>query len=143
MLKQGVKTINAKFIWTCALCQLSYSSDLMQPRSWGFFWRVKGIVSNVNYLENQQRNFIQKKYDRKRHLARTQASFSGMWIFFLYGLFTLLMTPKCKKEYISLSPCNLNSFYYFFIFWFKGLSFKTQFRIEFWPPLNGDQLVLT
>ena len=98
MLKQGEKTINAEFIWTCALFQLSYSSDLMQPRSWGFFSRVKGIASNVNYLENQQRNFISKKYGRKRHLRRTQASFSGLWISFLYGIFTPLVTPKCKKR---------------------------------------------
>ena len=50
---------------------------------------------------------------------------------FLYGLFTLFMTPKGKKEKIRLSPCSLNSFYYIFIFWFKGLSFKTQFKIDF------------
>ena len=39
------------------------------------------------------------------------------------------MTTKGKKE--SVSPNSLNSFNYFFIFWFKGLSFKTQFKIEF------------
>ena len=52
------------------------------------------------------------------------------------------MTPKGKKEYIRLSLSSLNSFDYFFAFWFKGLSFKTQFKIEFRPPVNGDQLVL-
>ena len=57
-------------------------------------------------------------------------SFFSSLIFFLYGLFTQLMTLKGKKEYIRLSPSNLNSFYYFFVFWFKGLSFKTQFKIE-------------
>ena len=30
----------------------------------------------------------------------------------------------------------------FFIYWFKGWSLKTQFKIEFWPPVNGGQLVL-
>ena len=35
-----------------------------------------------------------------------------------------------------VSPSILNSFYYLFIFWFKGLSFKTYFKIEFWPLVN-------
>ena len=32
--------------------------------------------------------------------------------------------------------------YYFFTFWFKGLIFKTQLTIKFWPPENRGQLVL-
>ena len=35
-----------------------------------------------------------------------------------------------EKKYIKLSPIIQNS-YYFFMLWFKGLSFKTQFKIEF------------
>ena len=38
---------------------------------------------------------------------------------------------KVKKVKIRLSPCISNIFCYFFIFWFKGLSFKTQFKIKF------------
>ena len=53
------------------------------------------------------------------------------------------MTPKGKKRINkALSPSNLNNFYYFFIFKFKRLSFKTQFKTEFLPPVNGGQLVL-
>ena len=33
--------------------------------------RVEGLVSNVDYMENRCRNFIQKKYGRKRRLPRT------------------------------------------------------------------------
>ena len=38
--------------------------------------RVEGLVSNVDYLENQCRNFIQKEYGRKRRLSRTHFPFS-------------------------------------------------------------------
>ena len=62
--------------------------------------------------------------------------------FFLHRHFISFMTPKSKKEQIRLFPSSLNSFYYFFTFWFKGLSFKTQFKIKFWPPVNGGQSVL-
>ena len=34
--------------------------------------RVEGLASNVNYLENRLRNFIQKKCDRIRRLPRTR-----------------------------------------------------------------------
>ena len=39
---------------------------------------VEGLVSNVDYLENWRRNFIQKKYGKKRRLPRTHVSFSGL-----------------------------------------------------------------
>ena len=44
------------------------------------------------------------------------------------------MTPKGRNR---LSPSSLNNFYYYFIFWSKGLSSKFQFKIEFWPPGLG------
>ena len=103
--------------------------------------RVKSLVLNVDYLENQHNNFTREKYGRKRCLPHTHISFSGLWFFFLHGLFTPLITIKLKKI-IRLSPCSLNSCYSFFIFWFIGLSFKTQFKIEFWPLVNGGQLEL-
>ena len=40
--------------------------------------RVEGLASNVDYLENRRRNFIQKKHGRKRHLPGTHVSFSGL-----------------------------------------------------------------
>ena len=69
---------------------------------------------------------------------------------------------KVQKWMSRLSPSSRNCFYCFFIFWFKGLSLKTQIKIwvltsgkrrsrvwtpgkrrsEFWRPVNGDQLVL-
>ena len=55
--------------------------------------RVEGLVSNVDYLENWCHNFIQKKYDKIRLLSCTHLSFSGLSFFFVYRLFTPLMTP--------------------------------------------------
>ena len=118
MLKQGRKTINAEFIQTHALCQLSFvqfrpyatlfpgfllsltlmskskksletSLDLTPLFKTSFDAMVEGLVSNVDYLENRHRNFIQKKYGRNRRLPRAR--------FFLYRLFTPSMTPKGKK----------------------------------------------
>ena len=59
---------------------------------------VEGLVPNVDYLENQRHNFIQKKFDRKRRLQRTNFLFSQLYFSFLYRRFTLLMSPKGKKE---------------------------------------------
>ena len=118
MLKKYVKTINAEFIRTNTLFQLSlvklraYTTSFpglllsltLMPKSkktletrldlrpsfkTSFDARVKGLASNVDYLENQHHNFIQKKYGRNRCLPRTHV--------FLYGLFTPSMTPKGKK----------------------------------------------
>ena len=60
--------------------------------------RVEGLVSNVDYLKNWHCNFIQNKYGRKRRLLRTHISFSGLYFFFFYELFTPLMTPKGKNS---------------------------------------------
>ena len=62
-------------------------------------------------------------------------------IFLFVWTFNTLNDLKVKKR-IKKTPWSWNSFYYFFIFCFKGLSFKTKSKIEFWPPVNGDQLVL-
>ena len=94
MLKQGAKTVNAEFIQTHALFQLSFvqfkpyatsfpelllsltlipKSKKFKPPSFktSFDTRVEGFVSNVDYLENRHRNSIQKKYGRNRHLPPT------------------------------------------------------------------------
>ena len=56
----------------------------------------EGFNSNVDYLENRHRNFIQKKYGKKTSAGLTRFIF---WtVIFLYGLFTLLTTPKGKKD---------------------------------------------
>ena len=38
--------------------------------------RVEGLALNVDYLENRRRNFIQKKYGRKRRLPLTHVLYS-------------------------------------------------------------------
>ena len=107
MLKQDVKRINAEFIQTRALSQLSFvqfrpyatlfpglllsltlmskskktletSLDLTPSFKTSIDARVEGLVSNVDYLENWRRNFIQNKYGRKRRMPRTHVSFSGL-----------------------------------------------------------------
>ena len=107
MRKQGIKTINAEFIQTLALSQFSFvqfrpyansflglllsltlmskskkiqemSLDLMPSFKTSFDARVKGLVSNVDYLENRHHNFIQKKYGRKRRAMHTRVSLSGL-----------------------------------------------------------------
>ena len=107
MLKQGVITINSEFIRTCVLSQLSFvpfrphatsfpglllslaliskskktletSLDLKPSFKTFVDASVEDFVSNVDYLENQYRNFIQKKYGRKRRLPSTLVLFSGL-----------------------------------------------------------------
>ena len=39
---------------------------------------VRSLASNVDYLENWCRNFIQKKYGRKRCQLRKHFSFAGL-----------------------------------------------------------------
>ena len=127
MLKKGLKTITTEFIQTRALSQLSFvhfrpyatsfpglllsltlmpkSKKILEPSlnltpsfKTSVEARVEGLVLNVDYLENRCRNFIQKNYGRKRRLPHTRVSFFGLQFFFLYGLFTPLMTPKGKKN---------------------------------------------
>ena len=128
MIKQGIKTMNAEFIQTCALFQLSFVQfrpyatsfprlllsltlipkskktletilDLTPSFKTSLDTRVEDLVLNLDYLENLRSNFIQKKYGRKRHLACTPVSSSGLQFFFFlyYGLFTSLMTFKGRK----------------------------------------------
>ena len=102
MLKQGVKTINAEFIGIHALFQFSFVQFRPYANSFQgllfltlmakskktletsldltlsfktFDARVEGLNSNVDYLENQHRNFIQKRYGRNRRLPRTHVFF--------------------------------------------------------------------
>ena len=105
MKKQSVKTINnAAFVRTRALSQDSFvqfrpyvasfprlllsltlmpkskktmetSVDLTPSFKTSVDARVKGRVSNVDYLKIRHRNFIRKKYGRKRRLRRTHIIF--------------------------------------------------------------------
>ena len=118
---------------------LETSLDLMPLFKTSLDERIKDLVSNVDYLENWRRNFIQKKYGRKRDLQCTHVCFSGLSFSFCLDFFHHWWVLKVKKR---LFPNSLNSFYYFFIIWFEGLSFKIQFKVEFWPLVNRGQLVL-
>ena len=159
MLKQSINTVNSKFIRARALSKLSFvqvrpyatsflglllslklmpkskntmesNLDLTPSFKTSVETRVEGLVSNVDYSEN----FIQKKCGRKRGLSRTRFVLWTVIFLFFTGFLLCWWLLKVKKE--SVSPNSLNSFNYFFIFWFKGLSFKTQF------PVNGGPLVL-
>ena len=164
MLKQSVNTINSEFIRARTLSQLSFVQfkpyvtsfpgllslklmskskktmesglDVTPSFKTSVDTMVESLVSNVDYSEN----FIQKKCGRKRGLSRTRFVLWTVIFLFFTGFLLCWWLLKVKKE--SVSPNSLNSFNYFFIFWFKGLSFKTQFKIEFWPPVNGGPLVL-
>ena len=121
MLKQGI-TINTKFIWTHALSQLSFtqfrpyaisflglvlsltlipkskktleiSLEVISSFKTSVDAMAKVLVWTVDYLENWHYNFIQKKYGRKRCLPCTHVLLSGQQFFYLYRLFTSLMTP--------------------------------------------------
>ena len=158
MLKQSVNTINSEFIRARTLSQLSFVQfkpyvtsfpgllslklmskskktmesglDVTPSFKTSVDTMVESLVSNVDYSEN----FIQKKCGRKRGLSRTRFVLWTVIFLFFTGFLLCWWLLKVKKE--SVSPNSLNSFNYFFIFWFKGLSFKTQF------PVNGGPLVL-
>ena len=100
MLKQGIKQLTLNFSNKCiiptffcpaqTLCNLvikasslfdvspkskktmETSLDLTLSFKSSNDTRVEGLVSNVDYSENRHRNFIQKKYGRKRHLMHTR-----------------------------------------------------------------------
>ena len=124
MLRLGVRIINAEFIQTHALSQLSFvqfrpyatlflrfllfltllskskktletSSDLTPSFTTSVDARVDVLVSNMVYLENRHRNFIQIKYDRKTRLPHTHhfLIWTVVFLSFQSGLFTPLMTP--------------------------------------------------
>ena len=101
MLKQSLKTISAKFISARALSQFSFvqfrlyetsflgllsltlmtletSLNLTPSFKTSVDARVGGLVLNMDYLENQRRNFIQKNYSRKRRLPSAHALFSRL-----------------------------------------------------------------
>ena len=93
--------------------------------------RVEGLVSNVDYLKNLRRAFIQKKYGKKRRLPSTRISFSGQWFFFLHGLFTPLITKGKKKRINKAVSKQLNSFCYFLCFGLKDWVSKLNLRLSF------------
>ena len=107
MLKQGVKTINAEFIRTRALSQLSFvqfrpyaslfpglllsltlmpkSKKTLETNGSYVFVPILPLPQGLRvlfrmwiYLDNQRCNFIQKKYGRARRLSRTHILLFGL-----------------------------------------------------------------
>ena len=64
---------------------LEMSLDLTPSFKTSVDARVEGLVSNVDYLKNWHRILFKRNSEEKRRLPRTQASFSGLQFFFLYG----------------------------------------------------------
>ena len=118
---------------------LETNLDLMPLLKTSLDERIKDLVSNVDYLENRRRNFTQKKYGRKRDLQCTHVCFSGLSFSFCLDFFHHWWLLKVKKGYFQTVE---TVFITFFIIWLEGLSFKIQFKIEFWPLVNRGQLVL-
>ena len=71
--------------------------------------------------------------------VQLKALFSSFLVF--KGNHSLFLKVK-KNKTKALSKHSKQFLLLFKIFWFKGLSFKIQFKIEFRPPVNGGQLVL-
>ena len=116
MLKQDTKTINAEFIWTCALSQLSFvqfksyepcsrwasslfginakikktmetSLNLTALFKTSIDARAQGLVLNVDYLEKRQNNFIKKK--KKKWQKKTSAVHTHFVLWIVIFLFLL------------------------------------------------------
>ena len=131
---------------------LSSSSDLMQTHSRCFYLSLTLMPKSVKTLETSLD--LTPSFKTSFDMRLGSRVLFRMWIVCKIGTVTLFkqnMTEtdvchvhtffftdflhrscllKVKNKYIRLSPSGLNSFYYFFNFWFKRLSFKTQFEIE-------------
>ena len=92
---------------------LETSLDLILLFKTSFDVRVDRLVSNVDYLENQHCNFIQKKYGRNRRLPHTRC------FFFFVQTFYTVMTPKGTKINKVLSKTSKHITFVFF-----GLEFQ-------------------
>ena len=160
-VKKGVKTINIEFVWTRPLSQLSFvhfrpyvtsfprllfltliskskktlepSLDLTPSFKTSVDARVDGLFLNFGAVIIFKRNMAEKDVCRAHSFGSQNCNFS-------FCKESLLRWWLRKVKRLSLS--SLNSFNYFFIFWFKGLSLKTQLKTETWPLVNGGQLVL-
>ena len=105
--------------------------------------RVEGLFSNMDYLENQCRNFIQKEYGRKRRLSRTHFPFSLDCNFsfdteFLH-CWWLLKVKKINKA-LSMQSKQLLLLFYFLVW-----KIEFQNSISDWiltSLVNGGPLVL-
>ena len=94
MIKQGVKTMNAEFIWTHALFQLTFirlllfltlmpkskktletSLNLLPLFKTSLDARVEGLVLNVDYVENRHLNSIKRNMEKMTPGAHTHFVF--------------------------------------------------------------------
>ena len=116
MIKQGVKTMNAEFIWTHALFQLTFirlllfltlmpkskktletSLNLLPLFKTSLDARVEGLVLNVDYVENRHLNSIKRNMEKNDTWCTHTFRFLDYNFSFCTDFLTLLMTPKDKK----------------------------------------------
>ena len=62
--------------------------------------------------------------------------------FLVWTFYTVDDSWRCKEILNKALSKQSKQLLLFYFLWVEGLSFKTQFKIEFWPPVNRDQLVL-
>ena len=110
-------------VWTL---RLRWRPPLMQWSRVLFQIWIIWIIGTVILIK---RNMAETDVCRTHMFVLTAVIFPFAWTFYTFD-------EKCKKR--MLSPSSLNSFYYFSLFY--RIEFKTQFKIEFCPPVNGGQL---
>ena len=109
--------MNAEFIWTHALSQLTFIRLLLfltlMPKSkktletslnltplfkTSLDARVEGLVLNVDYVENRHLNSIKRNMEKNDTWCTHTFRFLDYSFSFCTDFFTLLMTPKDKKR---------------------------------------------
>ena len=157
MWKQGLKTINAKFVcnlfvnvhypkFFCPVQTIgnlfpksesyTFVQDLRWRKSRGYCFECRLFI-NFCAIILLKRNMTEKDVCRAHTFSSLDCNFS-----FCPYFLQLWWLLNIKKEQIRFPPSSLNSFITFLFIWFKGLSFKTQFNIEFWPPVDRVQLMV-
>ena len=112
----------------------TFIQDLHWVKGWGSCFEC-GLFINFGTIILFKRSMTEKDVCLPHRFISLDCSFSFCTDFFNYWWLC-----KVKKKRINKAVSKQS--YYFFIFWFQVLNFKTQFKIEFWPPVNWHQLVL-
>ena len=83
----------------------------------------EGLASNVNYLENRCRNFIQKKYGRNRSVAHTRFVFWTVIFLFVQTLHRWLLLKVKKRKNKSVFKQTKQ-----FLLLFHFLAYRIEFQ---------------
>ena len=114
----------------------TFVQDLRWRKSWGYCFEC-GLFINFRAIILFKGNMTEKDVCRTHTFSSLDCNFS-FCTYFLQFWWLL----NVKKPHIRFSPSSLNSFIAFLFTRFKGLSFKIQFKIEFWPPVDRGQLMV-